>query len=81
MLASEMSLTLSPERAMGIVLAAIQEIIPFELAVILSLEKNNTLQVRYCSGVLCCEKLADQTLSIDDRPDIKLALRRGEVTL
>ncbi|HPT46720.1 MAG TPA: sigma 54-interacting transcriptional regulator [Candidatus Rifleibacterium sp.] len=32
MLASEMSLTLSPERAMGIVLDAIQEIIPFELA-------------------------------------------------
>ncbi len=81
MLASEMSLTLSPERAMGIVLDAIQEIIPFELAVILSLEKNNTLQVRYCSGVLCCEKLANQTLTIDDRPDIKLALRRGEVTL
>jgi len=46
MFASEMSLNLNPERAMAIVLDAIQEVIPFELAVIMSLENDNALQIR-----------------------------------
>lgn len=81
MLASEISLNLSPQRAMAIVLDAIQEVIPFELAVILSLENDNKLQIRFCSGSLCNGNLIDRVLPIDDHPDIRTALKRGEVTL
>ncbi len=81
MLASEMSLTLSPERAMAIVLDAIREVIPFELAVILSLEKNNALQIRFSSGILSDDKLINHVMSIETRPDIKMALQNGEVAL
>lgn len=66
---------------MNIVLNAILEIIPYELAVIMSLEPNNKLQIRFCSGVLCCEKLANKTISLTERPDIAAALNRGEVEL
>ncbi|MDD3148794.1 MAG: sigma 54-interacting transcriptional regulator, partial [Candidatus Riflebacteria bacterium] len=81
MLASEMSMNMSPEKAMSIVLEAISEIIPYELAVILSLEKGNALQIRFSSGILSNEKLINHVLSVDDRPDIKIALQNGEVSL
>lgn len=78
---SEAGTKLNPEKAMSIVLNAIQEIIPYELAVIMSLEPGNKLQVRFCSGILCCEKLASHTISLIDRPDLAAALKRGEVEL
>ena len=81
MFASEMSLNLNPERAMAIVLDAIQEVIPFELAVIMSLENDNALQIRFCSGRLCTGNLVDRVMTIDDHPDIRAALQRGEVAL
>ena len=81
MLTTEMSLALNPEKAMSIVLEAIQEVIPFELAVIMSLEKGNMLQVRFSSGVLNSDKLANQVISADNRPDIRAVLRHGEVSV
>ena len=50
-------LLLSPQKTMEIVLDVISEIIPYELAVILSKEKNNNLKVRYARGLLASEKL------------------------
>ena len=49
-------LYLSPQKTMDIVLDAISEIIPYELAVILSKEADNNLKVRYARGPLVSDK-------------------------
>ncbi|MDD3146777.1 MAG: sigma 54-interacting transcriptional regulator, partial [Candidatus Riflebacteria bacterium] len=38
-------------------------------------------QIRFSSGILSNEKLINHVLSVDDRPDIKIALQNGEVSL
>ncbi|NCB37981.1 MAG: GAF domain-containing protein [Erysipelotrichia bacterium] len=81
MLTTELSMLLKPERAMAIILDAIKEVIPFELAVILSLEANRSLQIRFCSGVLCDKKLLNHVMAIEDRSEISHALEVGEVML
>jgi len=72
---------LSPQKTMEIVLDAIKEIIPYELAVILSKEKNNNLKVRYARGLLASEKLNSFELLIKQHPDIEEVLKTGNVKL
>ena len=72
---------LSPQKTMEIVLDAISEIIPYELAVILSKETDNNLIVRYARGPLASEKLNRFELLIKQHPDIEAVLRTGKVKL
>ncbi len=72
---------LSPHRTMGIVLDAINEIIPYELAVILSKEADNSLKVRFARGPLATEKLKDFQIALKTHPDINEVLNIGKVKL
>lgn len=78
-----MNNTLTPlhtsRQTMDIVLEAIQDIIPYELAVILSLEDENLLKVRHAKGVLNNKSLMNHTLRLDRRPDLRAALEIGDV--
>lgn len=70
---------LSPEKTMEIVLDAIKEIIPYELAVILSKETDNLLKVRYARGPLASEKLRNFEINIEEHPDVREVLQTGKV--
>ncbi len=72
---------LSPNRTMGIVLDAINEIIPYELAVILSKETDNSLKVRFAKGPLVTERLKDFQIALKTHPDIDKVLNIGKVKL
>ncbi len=72
---------LSPQKTMEIVLDTINEIIPYELAVILSKEPNNFLKVRYARGKLVNDKLKNYEIPLSSRPDIQEVLRIGQVKL
>ncbi len=74
-------LLLSPQKTMEIVLDAINEIIPYELAVILSKESNNNLKVRFARGPLATEKLKSFELHLKQHPDIEEVLQTGKVKL
>ena len=74
-------LLLSPQKTMEIVLDVINEIIPYELAVILSKESNNNLKVRYARGPLATEKLKSFELRLKQHPDIEEVLQTGKVKL
>jgi transcriptional regulator with GAF, ATPase, and Fis domain len=74
-------LLLSPQKTMEIVLDVINEIIPYELAVILSKESNNSLKVRYARGPLATEKLKSFELRLKQHPDIEEVLQTGKVKL
>lgn len=50
---------LSPDRTIEIVLDAINEIVSYELAVILSLEAENMLRVRSAKGPMNTPRLKD----------------------
>lgn len=75
------SLYLTPKNTMDIVLDAIQEVIPYELAVILSKESNNNLKVRYCKGPLTNDKLKEYEIPLSERPDLAEVLEIGNVKL
>ncbi len=75
------SVYLSPQRTMGIVLDAINEIIPYELAVILSKEADNSLKVRFARGPLATDKLKDFQIALRTHPDINEVLNIGKVKL
>ncbi|OQY79310.1 MAG: AAA family ATPase, partial [Ignavibacteriales bacterium UTCHB3] len=77
----EENLLLTPAQTMETVLEAIKEVIPYELAVILSKEENDHLKVRYASGPLKSEKLMQFEIELNKRPDISAALKAGEVRL
>ncbi len=77
----EESLFLTPKKTMDIVLGAIQEIIPYELAVILSKEPDNKLKVRYVKGDLSTERLKKYEIPISSRPDLDEVMQIGEVKL
>lgn len=72
---------LTPERTMEVVLEAIREIIPYELAVILSKEEENKLKVRYTKGPLTNENLKNYEILLDARPDLVEVLNIGKVKL
>jgi len=72
---------LSPQKTMEIVLDALNDIIPYELAVILSKEANDNLKVRYARGQLVRENLKEYEIKIKDRPDIAEVLLDGHVKL
>lgn len=72
---------LSPQKTMEIVLDALNDIIPYELAVILSKEANDNLKVRYARGSLVRENLKEYEIKIKDRPDIAEVLLDGHVKL
>ncbi len=75
------TLYLSPHKTMGIVLDAINEIIPYELAVILSKEADDSLKVRFAQGPLATEKLKDFQIALKTHPDISKVLNAGKVKL
>lgn len=75
------SLFLSPNKTMEIVLDAINEIIPYELAVILSKESNENLKVRYARGPLFTKRLKDYEISLLNNPEIRNVLEKGKVKL
>lgn len=75
------NMLLTPQQTMETVLEAIKEVIPYDLAVIMSKEENDHLKVRYASGPLKNEKLMQFEIELDDRPDISRALELGEVRL
>ena len=72
---------LSPHRTMGIVLDAINEIIPYELAVILSKEPDDSLKVRFARGPLATDKLKDFQIALKTHPDISKVMDIGKVKL
>lgn len=74
-------LYLSPQKTMEIVLDTISEIIPYELAVILSKEANNNLKVRYARGSLVTEDLKNFEIPLKNRPDLEEILNIGKVKL
>lgn len=74
-------LTLSPERTMEIVLDAIGTVVPYELAVVLSLEKGNLLKVRCAQGTLYTPRLEHHTICLKERPELEKIVEAGEVKL
>lgn len=70
---------LSPEKTMEIVLDTIKEIIPYELAVILSKEGDGSLRVRYFRGPLASEKLKSFEIKIEEHPEIMEVFKTGKV--
>jgi transcriptional regulator with GAF, ATPase, and Fis domain len=75
------SVYLSPQRTMEIVLDAINEFIPYEMAVILSKEANNYLKVRYARGPLVTEEIKQFEIPLKNRPDLTEVLNIGKVKL
>lgn len=76
-----LSAYLSPERTMEIVLEAIEELVEYELAVVLSYEDDKNLKVRRARGPLVSNKLKDYVLSLEKHGDIKEILSKGKVFL
>ena len=72
---------LTSERTLEIVLDAIKTLVPFELAVVLSLERDNRLQVRWAQGPLYTPRLRDFSISLDERPDLQRVIEKGVVQL
>lgn len=72
---------LSPQRTMEIVLDAINEIIPYEMAVILSKEYDNNLKVRFARGPLVPEGIRNFEIQLKNRPDLEEVLNIGDVKL
>ncbi len=72
---------LTPQNTMDVVLDAIQEVIPYELAVILSKEVDNKLKVRYLKGPLKSNELGEYEIGLDQRPDLAKVLNLGNVKL
>jgi transcriptional regulator with GAF, ATPase, and Fis domain len=72
---------LTPQNTMDVVLEAIQEVIPYELAVILSKEIDNKLKVRFTKGTVDQTKLSDYEIKLDERPDLAKVLNIGSVRL
>ncbi|MBA4406919.1 AAA family ATPase [bacterium] len=75
------SLFLSPTKTMEIVLDAISEIIPYELAVILSKESDENLYVRYARGPLLNNEIKNFFIPLKNRPDLVEVLDNGKVKL
>lgn len=74
-------LTITPQKTMEIVLDTISEIIPYELAVILSKETGDKLKVRYARGPLVTNELNEFQISLQKNPDIEKVLKEGNVKL
>jgi len=72
---------LSPDRTMEIVLDAINDVIDYELAVVLSLEADDILKVKKAKGPLYTPRLKDFTISLKERNDISEIIKQGEVYL
>jgi transcriptional regulator with GAF, ATPase, and Fis domain len=75
------SLYLSPHKTMEIVLEAINEIIPYEMAVILSREADNNLKVRFARGPLVTDSINQFEIALKNRPDLQEVLNIGKVKL
>lgn len=74
-------LFLSPQKTMEIVLDTINEIIPYELAVILSKENNKNLKVRFSRGPLATDKIKNYEVNLEKHPEIIDVLNTGKVKL
>jgi len=69
---------LNPERTVEIVLAALHELVEYELAVVLSYEEGRKLRVKKADGPLSSYKLEDFTISLEDRKDIASLINHKE---
>lgn len=76
-----LSVILNPERTMEIVLEAIEELVDYELAVVLSYDDDKNLKVRRARGPLVTNDLRDYVLSLEKHEDIRDILRSGKVFL
>ncbi len=72
---------LTPAVTMDILLDAIQEIVPYELAVILSREGDDKLKVRYAKGPLVTDGIYNFEIDLKKRMDIRDVLISGNVKL
>ncbi|MCX7797802.1 MAG: sigma 54-interacting transcriptional regulator [Melioribacter sp.] len=72
---------LSPQKTMEIVLDTISDIIPYELAVILSKEPDDKLKVRFARGPLVNDILKNYEIPLSSRPDLAEVLNIGKVKL
>ena len=70
--------SLTPEKTMDIVLKAIRELIEYELAVVLSYEKGDTLKVRKAAGPAATRDFDNFTFSLNERKDIDAIVRRKQ---
>lgn len=75
------SIYLSPQKTMEIVLDAINEIVPYEMAVILSKESDDKLKVRCARGPLVTESIKKFEIPLKKRPDLEEVLNLGKVKL
>ncbi|GJQ61698.1 MAG: ATPase AAA [Melioribacteraceae bacterium] len=66
---------------MEIVLEAIEELVDYELAVVLSYDDDKNLKVRRARGPLVSNRLKDFVLSLDKHTNIKEILSKGQVYL
>lgn len=69
---------LNPERTVEIVLAALRELVEYELAVVLSYEDDQQLKVKKADGPLNTSKLDSFTISLQDRRDIAKLINHKE---
>ncbi|AFN73708.1 sigma-54 dependent transcriptional regulator, putative [Melioribacter roseus P3M-2] len=72
---------LTPAVTMDILLEAIQEIVPYELAVISSREGDDKLKVRYAKGPLITDEIYNFEIDLKKRTDIRDVLISGNVKL
>ncbi|MGK9368618.1 sigma-54-dependent Fis family transcriptional regulator [Melioribacter sp. Ez-97] len=72
---------LTPAVTMDILLEAIQEIVPYELAVISSREGEDKLKVRYAKGPLVTDEIYNFEIDLKKRTDIRDVLISGNVKL
>jgi len=72
---------LAPQGTMDIVLESLRELIDYELAVVLSYEKDDSLKVRTTKGPLASARLAGYSISLAARRDLASLLAKGEPRL
>jgi len=70
-----------PDRTIELVLEALQELIEYELAVVLGMENDGRLVVRGAAGPLANRRFLDFSLRLEDRPDLKEIMAGGNAHL
>lgn len=72
---------ISPEQALEVILEALQELVNYELAVVMGFENQDTLKVRKATGPLYSKVLDDFTINLTARKDIAEILSRKKTHL
>lgn len=72
---------ISPEQALEVILEALQELVNYELAVVMGFENQDTLKVRKATGPLYSKVLDNFTINLTARKDIAEILSRKKTHL